>query len=73
MLLAADHDAALAVRSSKPCELAEVLGRHVADYARTHPLSAVQRKAVRAIIQCRTAALGGHREWCDGCGFERYL
>ena len=26
-----------------------------------------------AIRACRTAVLGGHREWCDGCGFERYL
>lgn len=73
MLLVADQDAAPTVRSGKPCELAEVLGRYVADYSRTHRLTAVQRKAVRAIIQCRTAALGGHREWCDSCGFERYL
>ena len=32
-----------------------------------------QRKAARAIVACRTAALGGQREWCDGCGFQRYL
>ena len=23
-------------------------------------------------MDCRTAALGGHREWCPGCGYERY-
>ena len=26
---------------------------------------------MRAIESCRTAALGGHLEVCDGCGFER--
>ena len=31
-----------------------------------------QRKAVWAITHCRTAALGGHRQWCPTCGFERF-
>jgi hypothetical protein len=73
MSVAADHAAASTAGSGKPCELAEVLERYAADYARTHHLTAVQHKALRAIMQCRTAALGGHREWCDGCGFERYM
>ena len=29
------------------------------------------RRVMRAIEQCRTAALGGHREQCDRCGHER--
>ena len=33
-----------------------------------HPLSEVQRKASNAILNCRTAALGGHLEACTGCG-----
>jgi hypothetical protein len=33
-------------------------------------LSGEQRRAVRAILACRTAALGGHLEACDGCAFE---
>jgi Transposase zinc-binding domain/Putative transposase len=33
-------------------------------YEQTHPLPAHVRKAARAIIQCRTAALGGHVQEC---------
>lgn len=37
------------------------------DYERTHPLPAHVRKAARAIMPCRTAALGGHGQACpDG-------
>ena len=37
------------------------------DYARTHPLPPHVRKAARAIMQCRTSALGGHIQACpDG-------
>src|SRR5262245_53260868 len=36
-------------------------------YAQTHPLPAHVRTAARAIMQCRTAALGGHVQACpDG-------
>src|SRR5207237_5367797 len=36
-------------------------------YEQTHPLPAHVRRAARAIIQCRTAALGGHVQACpDG-------
>jgi len=36
-------------------------------YAQTHPLPAYIRKAARAIMPCRTAALGGHVQACpDG-------
>jgi hypothetical protein len=31
-----------------------------------------QHRVLNAIQRCRTAALGGHREWCAQCGFERY-
>lgn len=34
-------------------------------------LSGVQRRVMRAIETCRTAALGGHVEQCDGCGHQR--
>ncbi|MCI0721482.1 MAG: IS91 family transposase [Acidobacteria bacterium] len=33
-------------------------------------LSRVQHRALRAIQQCRTAALGGHLEQCDRCGHQ---
>src|SRR6266516_2699810 len=29
-----------------------------------------QRKAFRAILRCRTAALGGHRDACSRCGYQ---
>lgn len=34
-------------------------------------LTATQRKALRDLAQCRTAALGGHIERCLDCGHER--
>jgi hypothetical protein len=37
----------------------------------TFPGSPAQRKVMRAIADCRTAALGGHRDRCDSCGGER--
>jgi hypothetical protein len=35
-----------------------------------HTVSSQQRKALRDIGACRTAALGGHLECCDGCPHE---
>lgn len=45
------------------CEVAHVL-RHVS----TEAFSIHQQKTLRAIAQCRTAALGGHVDACDECG-----
>lgn len=64
------HRTAPAEKTS--CELADVFRRYGEAYLNTHPLTPAQRKAVWAITHCRTAALGGHREWCPACGFERY-
>jgi predicted nucleic acid-binding Zn ribbon protein len=50
--------------------LAGVLRRFGAAYLAAHALSTPQAKAWRAIIACRTAALGGHRVQCDACGHE---
>jgi Putative transposase/Transposase zinc-binding domain len=54
------------------CELADLFRRYGKAYQNGRPLTPAQRKAVWAITHCRTAALGGHREWCPACGFERY-
>ena len=35
------------------------------------PISLVQRRVLRDIMQCRTAALGGHLERCDQCGHHQ--
>jgi hypothetical protein len=52
-------------------EVADIVRAHGAAYRQTHRLSRPQRRALRAIELCRTAALGGHRESCDRCGAER--
>jgi hypothetical protein len=53
-------------------ELAQVLARHGTAFRATHTLSAVQHRAMRAIVACRTEALGGHVERCAACGLLRY-
>ena len=54
-------------------ELADVFARYGDAYQETHPVRPSQAKVMRAIVACRTALLGGRREWCQRCGFERYL
>ena len=34
------------------------------------PLTWGQVKVLQAIVSCRTAALGGHRDRCTSCGYE---
>lgn len=53
--------------------LAEVLRRHGPRYLATHELTSAKAKVWRAIVGCRTAALGGHVETCDGCGTTRHV
>lgn len=53
--------------------LAEVLRRHGPAYLAAHPLSAAKAKVWRAILACRTAALGGHVQACDACGTMRHV
>lgn len=48
--------------------LAHVLAHWGPEYLRQHALSAVQARAWRAIVACRTAALGGARLDCQDCG-----
>lgn len=52
-------------------ELADIVRRYGARYRAAHRLSRIQRRALRAIEQCRTAALGGHLEQCQACGKTR--
>ena len=54
------------------CELAEIVRRYGLEYRATHRLTWPHLKVLRAIEACRTAALGGHRESCAHCGFERF-
>lgn len=52
--------------------LAEVLRHFGAEYLRTHGLSTAQARAWRAIVSCRTPALGGQQLRCNGCGAEQW-
>ena len=54
-------------------ELADVFARYADEYFSTHQATSTQLKVARAIVRCRTAALGGHREWCKRCGHKRHL
>ena len=59
------------VRAATRVGLAEVLRHHGPVYLATHALSVAKAKVWRAILACRTAALGGHTETCDDCGATR--
>lgn len=50
--------------------VANVFRIHWPEYCRTHPVARPVAKAVRHIMTCRTAALGGHLYHCDACGSE---
>jgi hypothetical protein len=54
-------------------EVAQIFREHGPDYRQAHAeaLSRGQRRVMRAIERCRTAALGGHVEQCDACGHQR--
>jgi len=54
-------------------EVADIFRRYGSHYRQTHAasLSQAQRRVMRAIEVCRTAALGGHVEQCDTCGHQR--
>jgi len=53
--------------------LAEVLRRHGPAYLAAHPLSVSKARVWRAIVACRTAALGGHVQTCNACGTTRHV
>jgi hypothetical protein len=71
MLPAACH-AARGARPQPARELADVFRRYGPAYRHAHRLPCDHRRVMQAIEACRTAALGGHRESCARCGFERY-
>lgn len=53
--------------------LADVLRRHGPAYLASHPLSGAKAKVWRAILACRTAALGGQEQTCEACGARRHV
>ena len=62
---------ALAHPAPPPFEVADIVRAYGAAVRATPPVSHEQARVLRAIAQCRTAALGGHVEHCVSCGTER--
>lgn len=52
-------------------EIADIFRKHGSDYLQRHSASADQVKVLNQIITCRTAAQGGHLDFCDICGNQR--
>ena len=54
-------------------DVAEVVRQAGAAYLEQHGAvtSAPQRRVLRDVTICRTAALGGHKAQCDRCGHEQ--
>jgi hypothetical protein len=52
-----------------PFEVADIVRQHGDRFLETHRawVTGAHRRVLRAIAQCRTAALGGHRDRCDQC------
>ena len=52
-----------------PFEVADIVRQHGDRFLEMHPAWAnpQHRRVLRAIAQCRTAALGGHRDRCEQC------
>jgi hypothetical protein len=51
-----------------PWEVADVI--RMAGTRFLDSLTRAQQKVLNAIVRCRTAALGGHRDQCVGCGYQ---
>ena len=54
-------------KSGVKYEVADIIRGHIGEYKRTHRLSYEQSKAVSAILDCRTPALGGVWKECTQC------
>lgn len=69
---AATCHASSGARPASACELADIVRLYGRAYRNAHRLPRAHSKVLQAIESCRTALLGGHRESCAHCGFERY-
>ncbi len=57
--------------ASRPAlEMADILRVHAPAFAEQHPLTGFQARAIRAIVSCRTPALGGQVYHCPACGHD---
>src|SRR5262245_61575404 len=63
-----DTDSVYLLPKKKGLEAADVFRQYGEKYRLTHRVTSQQRRVMRAIEDCRTAALGGHVDECDNCG-----
>ena len=65
----APHAPAAQAVTRPPFEVADIVRRHGDRVLETHRawVTGAHRRVFRAIAQCRTAALGGHRDRCEQC------
>ena len=61
----------LAAGGQRSPELADIFRAYGQSYRQAHPLPRAQLKVMRAIESCRTAALGGHLQQCNTCGYQQ--
>ena len=52
-------------------EVADVFRSHADEYLTTYGGTTARRRVLRAVENCRTAALGGHLAACDQCGHRQ--
>jgi hypothetical protein len=52
-------------------ELASIAAGYIDQVSTSPDYALVQKKALRAIVQCRTSALGGHLAQCTQCNYSR--
>lgn len=53
-------------------EVADIIHRHSDEFFSLHggSVTSSQRRILRALVDCRTSALGGHLDECDSCGHQ---
>ena len=54
-------------------ELADIFRQHGPAFLATRLVPWRHVKVMRQIVNCRTEVLGGHRQWCVRCGYQRFL
>jgi hypothetical protein len=68
----ADPGSVATPSSDRPTwEVQTVFAKHGEAFLREHATTHAQRAALRAIVRCRTAALGGHVDVCGSCDHQR--
>ena len=52
-------------------ELADIVRQFGGQFERDYQPLQQHKRVLNAIAKCRTAALGGHVDGCDHCGYQR--